>query len=152
MSSSDFEITAQRINAFRPHTGDTGIFSSTGDTWSHARAIVRPALGRMNFSNLGFYEKHFQNLQKLIPRGETVDLQALLRRFTIDTASEYLLGESFNALDPHQSEHMKTVNNAFDAVNQGLAWRYVMETLSDIIPRPEFHQGVAILHEHGMCN
>jgi len=33
------------------------------------------------------------------PNGETIDVMGLLFRFTLDTSTEYLFGESVNSLD-----------------------------------------------------
>lgn len=145
---SDFEQSSARINAFRPYTGD-GIFSSNGMTWSHARAILRPSLSRVHVANLEIYERHFQKLSALIPHdGSTIDLQDLFSRMTIDTASDFLFGESVHALDPHQSSTSKAISQAFDYTSQGVAFRLQMGPLSFLFPDKKFKKSVSLIHEY----
>ena len=145
---SDFELSRSRISAFRPYTGD-GIFSSNGTTWSHARAIVRPSLSKVHVANLDIYEQHFQNLAALIPKdGSTVDLQDLFSRMTIDTASDFLFGESVHALDPQQSSTSKAVSEAFNYTSQAVAFRLQMGTISFLFPDKKFKKSLSLIHEY----
>jgi len=49
-------------------------------------------------------ERHFDVLLRNVPRdGSTVDLQRLFFNFTMDTATEFLLGSSTHTLDPSRS-------------------------------------------------
>jgi cytochrome P450 len=145
---SNFELSQSRINAFKPYTGD-GIFSSNGTTWSHARAIVRPSLSKVHVQNLDIYERHFCNLSALIPRnGETVDLQELFSRMTIDTASDFLFGESVHALDPQQSSTSKAVSDAFNYTSKALAFRLHMGAITFLFPDKKFKKSVNLIHEY----
>lgn len=110
--AEDFDLPWVRIKAFYPVTGDSA-FSSKGAVWSHGRALLRPAFTKLQISNFDIYEKNFQKFSKLIPPdGSTVDLQELFKRFTLDTASEILFGESVNSLGDNVS--MKDIGDAFD--------------------------------------
>lgn len=145
---SDFELSEPRLNAFRPYTGD-GIFSSNGQTWSHSRAILRPSLAKVHVANLSIYERHFQNLAALIPRdGSTIDLQDLFSKLTIDTASDFLFGESVHALDPHQSSTSKAISEAFDYTSRGLAFRLQMGAISPLFPDKKFKKSVSLIHNY----
>jgi cytochrome P450 len=76
-----------------------GIFTMDGDFWAHSRAMIRPNFTRDQVADLNAFERHIQDLWKLIPRdGSTVDLQELFFRFTIDSATEFLFGVSTNTL------------------------------------------------------
>ena len=142
----DFELSRSRISAFRPYTSD-GIFSSNGR--SHARAIVRPSLSKVHVANLDIYERHFQNLAALIPRdGSTVDLQDLFSRMMIDTASDFLFGESVHALDPQQSSTSKAVSEAFNYTSQAVAFRLQMGTISFLFPDKKFKKSLSLIHEY----
>lgn len=102
----------------------------------------------MHVANLEIYERHFREMVALIPRGETVDLQDLFSRLTIDTASDFLFGESVHALDPHQSETAKAVSKAFDYTTQGLAFRLQMGAISPLFPDKKFKKSVNLIHEY----
>lgn len=88
----------KRDRAFGPLLGK-GIFTMDGDFWAHSRAMIRPNFTRDQVADLEAFERHIQDLWKLIPRdGSTVDLQELFFRFTIDSATEFLFGASTNTL------------------------------------------------------
>jgi cytochrome P450 len=114
--AEDFDIPWMRIKAFYPVTGDS-TFSSKGAVWSHGRALLRPAFTKLQISNFDIYEKNFQKFSKHIPSdGSTIDLQELFKRFTLDTASEILFGESVNSLDSNVIT--KDIGDAFDYVSK----------------------------------
>lgn len=78
-----------------------GIFSTDGDQWSQGRAWLRPQFARELVSDLSLEEHHFQNLLRAIGEADAdsgwtpwVDLQPLFYRLTLDSASEFLFGES----------------------------------------------------------
>ena len=102
-SFDKFKLTWIRVNAMEPLFGH-GIFTSDGDRWSHARALLRPAFTRQNMSPmLDMMERHFQLLLTLLPNDDsTVDLQELFSSFSMDTATEFLLGHSVNSLNPEK--------------------------------------------------
>jgi cytochrome P450 len=76
-----------------------GIFTTDGEAWSHSRALIRPNFARDQVADLDAFERHIQTLFKLLPRdGSTVDLQELFFQFTIDSATEFLFGQSTNTL------------------------------------------------------
>ncbi|KAF7910793.1 uncharacterized protein EAF01_002302 [Botrytis porri] len=95
----DFDLGAPRIDNFMPFLGP-GIFAQDGKDWERSRALMRPQFARDNLSDLKMEEKHVQVLLKALPEIEKdgwsgeVDIQPLLFRFTLDTATEFLLGQS----------------------------------------------------------
>ncbi|KAI9723684.1 MAG: hypothetical protein M1812_000984 [Candelaria pacifica] len=77
----------------------SGIFTQDGAEWAHSRALLRPQFARDQVSDLHLEELHVQNMLKALAvdqQGWTneVDLQTLFFRLTIDSASEFLFGES----------------------------------------------------------
>lgn len=100
----DFEMPAIRVKALKPLFGD-GIFVSDGARWSHARGLLRPIFTRQNMSPmLDRLETHFQLLLRNIPSdGKTIDLGRLFFYLTLDVATEFLVGQSTNILDPEQA-------------------------------------------------
>lgn len=95
----DFDLGAQRHNNIKTFLG-SGIFSQDGKDWERSRALMRPQFARANISDLEMEERHFQVLLEALPGIEKdgwtgeIDVQPLLFRFTLDTATEFLLGQS----------------------------------------------------------
>ncbi|EER24493.1 hypothetical protein D8B26_005181 [Coccidioides posadasii str. Silveira] len=100
-----FSLGDSRLDAFYPMLGE-GIFThvygggSKGEPWRHSRAVLRPQFARHQIQDLAKLEEFVQNLISRIPRNETCDLQELFFRLTLDTATDFLFGESVNSLLP----------------------------------------------------
>ncbi|SPJ86886.1 related to cytochrome P450 alkane hydroxylase [Fusarium torulosum] len=63
-----------------------GAFVTDVEEWQHSRALLRPSFNRGQVANLDTIEDHVSQLLRLIPSGgETVDLQELFYRFTMDS-------------------------------------------------------------------
>ncbi|OAL49786.1 n-alkane-inducible cytochrome P450 [Pyrenochaeta sp. DS3sAY3a] len=93
----DFDL-GSRNKALSPLLGQ-GIFASDGQLWEHSRALMRPNFARNQVADVGLYERHVSNLIDNIPLDEsTVDLQELFFNMTMDSATEFLLGESVDSL------------------------------------------------------
>ncbi|RDL35873.1 putative cytochrome P450 alkane hydroxylase [Venustampulla echinocandica] len=93
----DFGIQGRK-HAFGPLLGN-GIFTSDGAQWRHSRALIRPSFVKSQISDLDIFETHIQTLISLIPHNsDTVDLQPLFFRLTLDSATEYLFGKSVASL------------------------------------------------------
>jgi cytochrome P450 len=98
----DFELGPTR----RGNLGDligSGIFTADGEKWSHFRHQLKPQFTRDQVSDLEAAERHLQVLFKALPAENTegwvehVDLAPLLYRFTLDTSTEFLFGQSVNS-------------------------------------------------------
>ncbi|GIJ90120.1 hypothetical protein Asppvi_009070 [Aspergillus pseudoviridinutans] len=101
---NDYGIS-HRLGAFKPLLGE-GIFDTDGEHWAASRALIRPSFTRDQVADLTSLESLIQDLFALLPRdGKTVvDLQELFFRYTIDSATEFLFGQSVGALKKSQSE------------------------------------------------
>ncbi|MCJ1415307.1 hypothetical protein MMC32_001639 [Xylographa parallela] len=98
-----FGLGSRRIKSFTPFLG-RGIFTTDGAAWSHSREMLRPNFTRNQVGDLATFDTHVNHLISAIPRdGSTVDLQELFFRLTIDSATEFLFGESTNCLAPGTS-------------------------------------------------
>ncbi|KAH7322504.1 putative cytochrome P450 [Stachybotrys elegans] len=100
-----------------------GVFVTDGEEWQHSRALLRPSFTRDQVANLGMIERHVQNLLLLIPPdGETVELQQLFYRFTMDSSTEFLFGESTDTLLEHGGgiEFAKAFKNSLQDVSAGM--------------------------------
>lgn len=85
--------------AIRHSLRDAGIFTLNGAGWVHSREMLRPNFAKSQVADLGTFERHVAKLITLIPRdGSTIDLSDLFFRLTMDSATEFLFGESAETL------------------------------------------------------
>ncbi|KAH7401428.1 cytochrome P450 52A12 [Pyrenochaeta sp. MPI-SDFR-AT-0127] len=97
----DFGLGETRNKNFSPLLGQ-GIFSTDGEQWAHARNLLRPQFARDQVSDLDLEENHVQNMMRVIPVNrdgwtDVTNLQPLFFRLTIDSATEFLFGESVDS-------------------------------------------------------
>lgn len=91
-----------RHRAFRAVQGHN-IFTSDGADWQHARAMFRPQFSRDLVNDLETTERAtsvlFDAIGPVDDKGwtELLDLKPLLFRFVLDTATEFLFGESIES-------------------------------------------------------
>ena len=95
----DYELPVRRKSAFYPLLG-FGVFTNDGVDWRHSRELLRPNFARDQVADLDNFEDHLNLMIDAIPKDgkTTVDLQELFFALTIDTATEFLFGESTNVL------------------------------------------------------
>ncbi|RDW86908.1 N-alkane-inducible cytochrome P450 [Aspergillus mulundensis] len=100
----DYGIS-HRLEPFKPLLGE-GIFDTDGEHWASSRALIRPSFARDQVADLTSLEGLIQDLFALLPcDGKTVvDLQDLFFRYTIDSATDFLFGQSVGTLKKSQSE------------------------------------------------
>lgn len=96
---NDYALAPFRQPALKHFLGD-GIFTTDGEKWHSSRALLRPNFNRDQIADLEAIETHVQDLFALLPAdGITpVDLKDLLLRFTMDSATEFLFGQSVHSL------------------------------------------------------
>ncbi len=117
----DFQTGERRHNQLKPLHGKN-IFTSDGPYWEHCRALLRPQFARDQINDLESTETAVQALFKALnPVAEDgwtpqLDIMQFLFRFTLDTATEFLFGESVNsqlaALSGVASHQDGSVDNA----------------------------------------
>lgn len=126
-TSPDFDISGTRQASWMPLLGK-GIFTSRGETWKHSRALLRPQFTREMISDVGLEEQHLRNLLQQMPADtssgwtETVDIAPLFFKFTLDTATEFIFGQSTNTLaqlQPNQKEAGQPIDHHF---NEAKVW------------------------------
>ena len=104
--------------------GNHGIFMQVGPAWEHTRAMLRPQFNRSqiinDFDSLDF---HVDRLTSLFPRNAKFDIQPYFFALTLDTATEFLFGESVeNLLDENVgSPAMGTFAEAFNTAQYWVA-------------------------------
>ena len=98
----EFGFGDYRIGVLAPLLGN-GIFSADGAQWEHARAMMRPQFARDQVQDLELEEEHVGNLMQALPVNSTTgwtaetDLQVLFFRLTLDSACQFLFGESVDS-------------------------------------------------------
>ncbi|KAG5357117.1 Cytochrome P450 52A13 [Yarrowia sp. C11] len=84
----------ERHAQFLPVLGN-GIFTLDGQGWQHSRAMLRPQFARDQVSDVEMIEEHIQYMTSRIPKdGSAFDAQELFFNLTLDTATEFLFGQS----------------------------------------------------------
>ncbi|KAM3425111.1 hypothetical protein BST61_g7075 [Cercospora zeina] len=98
-----WSLGTRRKVGFRPLLGD-GIFTTDGAEWKHSREMLRPSFVRSQVGDVATFEKHVSKLITTIPAHQEVDLSELFFRLTIDSATEFLFGESTESLSKNTSD------------------------------------------------
>lgn len=84
------------------------IFNTDHQQWQESRNLIRPMFIKNRVSDLDKIENWLQiMMEKFPPSGQTVYLQDLIYRFTIDVITDFLLGESINSLQHPQSKFVQ---------------------------------------------
>lgn len=79
-----------------------GIFTLSGEGWKHSRAMLRPQFSRDQVSQLETLKDHVGTLLDIFrtksQNGQFFDCQTHFHELTMDTATEFLFGESVDSL------------------------------------------------------
>lgn len=141
----DFTFSNLRKRAFQPLFGK-GIFTADGADWEHSRAMLRPNFVRSQVADLDMIEKHVENLIKEVPTdGSTVDLQDLFFDLTVDTATEFLFGESAHTLGDKTTKTGERFGDSFTYCTTVLG-NIVRVGLYFGVPIKRYHRCMAGIH------
>jgi cytochrome P450 len=122
---------------------------------------MRPQFNRDQIADLDLFEKHLQNLFNILDRQadsqgwtQSGDIQHLVELFTIDTATEFLFGESVNSLEgktePNSlatKEEMKIFVDSFVAAESVTARSLFYADLYWVIHDRKFKDQCAAVHK-----
>lgn len=88
-----------RHRQFLPLLGD-GIFTLDSQGWKHSRAMLRPQFAREQVAHVKMLEPHVKHLITHIKKynGSKFDIQEYFFKLTLDSATEFLFGESVESL------------------------------------------------------
>lgn len=144
----EFGLGERRRTALVPLLGH-GIFTTDGGAWQHSRELLRPNFTRSQVGDLDTFERHIHHLIQAIPRdGSTVDLSELFFRLTIDSATEFLFGESTDSLAPGTNKASAArFADAFNYSQLAVGNRFRLGLLSNFIPDRKFTRDVKYVHE-----
>ncbi|KAJ7502610.1 cytochrome P450 monooxygenase CYP63 [Mycena galericulata] len=80
----------------------TGLFNAEGDLWKKGRATARPFFARERISDFEIFERTSTTALSLIASRSRedlpIDIQDLVSRFALDSASEFLFGTKLDTL------------------------------------------------------
>ncbi|EFY96492.1 cytochrome P450 [Metarhizium robertsii] len=136
LNFKDYGI-GHRLERFSPLLG-AGIFDTDGDHWAASRALIRPNFTRDQVADLALFENLMQDLFALIPRdGQTVvDLQDLFFRYTIDSATEFLFGQSVGSLKKTAKTELDFAE-AFNYAQDAIRMRNILGPLANLYRDPK---------------
>ncbi|KAK2057795.1 cytochrome P450 [Colletotrichum caudatum] len=138
--------------------GDS-IFTTDGDQWHASRQLIRPQFIKDRVSDLHTFESHIQTLFKAIANagaldgehqpvnmdavdGQILDISELFFRYTLDVATDFLLGQDVKSLSTPRQEFAEAFNEVQRV--QNLIARAA--TMRAFVPRFSFRSGLEVIN------
>jgi cytochrome P450 len=126
-----------------PMFGD-GIFTQEGDSWKASRQLLRPQFQHKQYEDLVVFDEAIDDLllaiKKSVDDTGVVDLQPNFFRFTLDTTTAFLFGDSVKSLVAPQSAGEQTFAEAFNAAQEYVAKRFRLLDLYWLIDGRRFRE------------
>lgn len=152
---NDFAL-GSRHSHFMPLLGD-GIFTLDSQGWKNSRAMLRPQFSREQISHVKSLETHIQSLGKHIQnlKGDVFDIQDLFFKFTVDTATDILFGESVYCLRDGTIDDLppsdgftgrEGFNEAFNHTQKVLAARSYSQSFFRLVDSLSFRKSCKTVH------
>jgi cytochrome P450 len=113
--------------------------------WHNSRQLIRPQFIKDRVSDLHTFESHVQVLLPMLAgthKGATVRWDDLVYRFTLDAATDFLLGTSVDSLRNPQTEFA----DAFTEVQRVQAVIARAGPIQHFVPKGTFRQGLDVLN------
>lgn len=152
---SDFALGTRHAH-FKPLLGD-GIFTLDGNGWKQSRSMLRPQFSREQVAHVQSLEPHMQRLAKHIrlAKGETINIQDLFFKLTMDTATEFLFGDSVFTLkdsaigEPPEEDFAGRRNFAlsFNVAQAYLGTRAYLQMFYFVVNNSDFHKQCHLVHD-----
>ncbi|KAI9170806.1 Cytochrome P450 52A11 [Paramyrothecium foliicola] len=149
-TSQDFDISGTRQLSWLPLLGK-GIFTSRGQPWKHSRTLLRPQFAKSMVSDVEMLEQHYQVLIKhLVPSKESgwtdsLDIQNLFLKFTLDTTTDFVLGRSTHVLSGN-SKH-EDILEALDASKVWIDRRGALAKFYWLLNTKDFRENCRVIHK-----
>jgi cytochrome P450 len=139
--------------------GDS-IFTTDGDLWHNSRQLIRPQFIKDRVSDLHCFESHIETLFRAIANGgalngedqyvdmaagngRVVDISELLFRYTLDVATDFLLGKDVKSL----STPKESFADAFNEVQRVQSIIARAGPINSFVPRRTFWAGIKTINE-----
>lgn len=152
----DFDLGPTR-NAIMSESLGNGIFTQDGKEWEHSRAMLRPNFVRDQISDLDMEERHVRNLMSVLPvdkeSGWTkfTDIQTLFFRLTIDTATEFLFGDSVQSqiaeANPTSSQDERSFSVNFDRAQFHMAKKFRLVDMHWLYSPQEYKTNQTVIND-----
>ena len=168
LQSNDFDIGPHRANGFKPLLG-LGLPTLRGKAWQNSRSLLRPQFARDQISDLDLQGRHLKTLSEgleIKQDGWTdrVDLQNLFYNLTLDTATEFLYGQSAHSskVSASNAAHDAPLRNTRDAndpdkvifghhFDEGKSWtgtRSLLGKWAWLAHSPQFSRNCQTVHNY----
>ncbi|KAG9217633.1 hypothetical protein CCMSSC00406_0003678 [Pleurotus cornucopiae] len=99
---NNYEKGPRFIETMSPVLG-TGVFNSDGSMWKFHRSMTRPFFSRDRISHFDLFDRHAEvlihRMKERSSIGMGIDVQDLMGRFTLDSATEFLFGSCVHSLN-----------------------------------------------------
>ena len=130
----DFDLGPSRQFAFHELLGD-GVFTLDGKGWEYSRAMLRPQFVREQVADVEMLDVHVTRLLDMMKAVGTaeVDLQPWIFGLTLDTATEFLFGESAESL-VHGDADLKGFAYSFNEAQQWIMWKLRLQQMAFFTP------------------
>lgn len=144
-----------RHSEFQPLLGD-GIFTLSGDGWYHSRALLRPQFTNEQVSQLKNIEMHTNTLLDILKEqsslGKPIDVQAYFFKLTLDTATDFLFGESTDTLSLGRKADSRLIETEefAEAFNTGQLWlvyRSLSQSAHPLVTGKEYRRCTKVCHQ-----
>lgn len=122
--------------------GDS-IFTTDGEVWHDSRQLIRPQFVKDRLSDIRTFEKHVQKLLPLMGgQGQEVDVCDLFFRYTLDAATDFLLGRSVDSLEHDETAFAR----AFGVVQHVQSIIARAGPLNWLVPRGQFRRELGVMN------
>lgn len=141
----DFGKGEQFNKDWHEFLGDS-IFSTDGEKWKDSRQLIRPQFAKDRLSDIDTFEKHCEVLVPMLAGssdGSTVDVADLFFKFTLDAATDFLLGKSVDSLHGDTTGFAEAFNHAQHI--QAIVAR--AGPLNWIVPRKQFRKDMKLINK-----
>ncbi|KAF2101995.1 cytochrome P450 52A5 [Rhizodiscina lignyota] len=136
----DFGKGEQFNKEWHDFLGDS-IFTTDGKRWHDSRQLIRPQFIKDRVSDLEIFETHVNVLlSKFGGHGENVEVSDLFFRYTLDAATDFLLGTSVDSLS-----QPVVFAEAFNEVQRVQIRIAQSGPLNVLIPRKTFRKNLKII-------
>ncbi|KAE8148069.1 cytochrome P450 [Aspergillus avenaceus] len=132
----------------REFLGDS-IFNTDGESWYRSRNLIRPMFARERLVDTEIFEDHVQRLISCLagdtsPNGSrVVDIGPLVFRYSLDAATDYLLGQGTDSLQNSQTMFA----DAFQKVLHHQVVIYRMSGFNFILPKAQFRRNLKVMDD-----
>jgi cytochrome P450 len=124
-----------------------GIFTQEGPAWKHSRELLRPQFTYKQYQDLQILQEPVEDLLNCISNAKSgvVDLQPLFFRFTLDTTTAFLFGESVRSLQA--GSEAAEFEEAFNFAQSTVAMRFRLLDLYWLIGGKKFRKSCEAAHK-----